>query len=169
MNILELSKKRFSARKFTDEAVSDDDLNYILEVIRMAPSAVNKQPWKFVIVKSDDTRKRLQECYDREWIKSAPLYIICLCDTEHCWTRQEDGKKHGEIDVAIATEHLCLAAAERGLGSCWVCNFNVSKLKEAFPYPDFEPIVIVPIGHIAPDCPVNEKKRKALEEITETI
>ena len=78
-------------------------------------------------------------------------------------------KKHGEIDVAIATEHLCLAAAERGLGSCWVCNFNVSKLKEAFPYPGFEPIVIVPIGHIAPDCPVNEKKRKALEEITETI
>lgn len=45
MNILELSKKRFSARKFTDEAVSDDDLNYILEVVRMAPSAVNKQPW----------------------------------------------------------------------------------------------------------------------------
>lgn len=70
MNILELSKKRFSARKFTDEAVSDDDLNYILEVVRMAPSAVNKQPWKFVIVKSDAARKRLQECYDREWIKS---------------------------------------------------------------------------------------------------
>ena len=79
MNILELSKKRFSARKFTDEAVSDDDLNYILEVVRMAPSAVNKQPWKFVIVKSDAARKRLQECYDREWIKSAPLYIIRLC------------------------------------------------------------------------------------------
>ena len=78
MNILELSKKRFSARKFTDEAVSDDNLNYILEVVRMAPSAVNKQPWKFVIVKSDAARKRLQECYDREWIKSAPLYIICL-------------------------------------------------------------------------------------------
>ena len=56
MNILELSKKRVSARKFTDEAVSDDDLNYILEVVRMAPSAVNKQPWKFVIVKSDAAR-----------------------------------------------------------------------------------------------------------------
>lgn len=78
MNILELSKKRFSARKFTDEAVSDDDLNYILEVVRMAPSAVNKQPWKFVIVKSDAARKRLQECYDREWIKSAPLYHLSL-------------------------------------------------------------------------------------------
>ena len=169
MNILELSKKRFSVRKYSDTPVSEEDLQYILEVTRMAPSAVNKQPWKFVIVRSDAARKQLQECYNREWFKSAPLYIICMREVDNNWIRQEDNKQHGDIDVAIATEHLCLAATERGLGSCWVCNFDVAKLKETFPYKGFEPIAIIPIGHIADDCPLNEKKRKALEEITDII
>lgn len=90
-------------------------------------------------------------------------------EVEKNWIRKEDNKQHGDIDVAIATEHLCLAATERGLGSCWVCNFNVAKLKETFPYTGFEPIAIIPIGHIADDCPTNEKKRKTLEEITDII
>lgn len=169
MSILELSQKRFSVRKYKDLPVSDEDLHYILEVTRMAPSAVNKQAWKFVIVKSEHARKHLQECYDREWFKSAPLYIICLRDVENNWIRQEDKKPHGDIDVAIATEHLCLAAAERGLGSCWVCNFDVDKLKTYFPYVGFEPVAVIPLGHIATDCLPNEKKRKSIEEITEII
>lgn len=103
MNLLELSQKRFSVRKFTDEPVSEADLKYILEVTRMAPSAVNKQPWKFVVVKSPEARKRLQECYAREWINSAPLYIICMKAVDACWVRPQDGKSHGDIDVAIAT------------------------------------------------------------------
>ena len=169
MNILELSKKRFSVRKYSDTPVSEEDLQYILEVTRMAPSAVNKQPWKFVVVKSDEARKQLQECYDREWFKSAPLYIICMREVDKNWIRQEDNKQHGDIDVAIATEHLCLAATERGLGSCWVCNFNVAKLKKTFSYTGFEAVAIIPIGHIVDDCPTNEKKRKTLEEITNII
>lgn len=56
MNILELSQTRFSARKYTDEAVSDDDLAYILECVRLAPSAVNRQPWKFVVVRSKEAK-----------------------------------------------------------------------------------------------------------------
>lgn len=65
MNILELSQTRFSARKYTDEPVSSDDLNYILECVRMAPSAVNRQPWKFVIVRSKEAREKLWRAYDR--------------------------------------------------------------------------------------------------------
>lgn len=116
--MLGLSQKRFSVRKYSDTPISEEDLQYILEVTRMAPSAVNKQPWKFVIVKSDEARKQLQECYDREWFKSAPLYVICMREVDSNWIRKEDNKQHGDIDVAIATEHLCLAATERGLGSC---------------------------------------------------
>lgn len=169
MNLLELSQKRFSVRKFTTEQVSEEDLKYILEVTRMAPSAVNKQPWKFVVVKSSEARKQLQACYKREWFASAPLYIICMKAVEGCWVRSEDSKPHGDIDVAIATEHLCLAVAERGLGCCWVCNYDVAKMEEAFPRVGYEAVAIIPIGHIAPDCPMNEKKRKPLGEITETI
>ena len=94
MNILELSKKRFSARKYTAEPVSKEDLDYIMECVRMAPSAVNKQPWKFVIVRSEEAKAKLQLAYDREWFHTAPLYIVCLKDNSACWTRSYDSKAH---------------------------------------------------------------------------
>ena len=78
MNILELSQTRFSARKYTDEAVSDDDLAYILECVRLAPSAVNRQPWKFVVVRSKEAKEQLWQAYDRDWFRTAPLYICLL-------------------------------------------------------------------------------------------
>ena len=169
MDILTLSRERFSARKFTDEPISQIDLDYILETVRMAPSACNRQPWKFVIVRSEEARQRLQQCYNRDWFRTAPLYIIAFKNTEECWVRPDDHKPHGDIDIAIATEHLCLAAAERALGSCWVCNYNPEKLRQLFPYEGYEAVVIVPLGHIAPDCPHPEKKRKALDEITKVV
>lgn len=152
MNILELSQTRFSARKYTDEPISDADLAYILECVRLAPSAVNRQPWKFVVVRSKEAKEQLWQAYDSE-----------------CWTRRYDDKQHGDIDVAIATEHLCLAATERNLGTCWVCNFDTDIMSRLFPSADFEAVAIIPVGHIAEDCPRTEKKRKAIEEIVEEI
>ena len=106
MNILELSKKRFSVRKYSDTPVSEEDLQYILEVTRMAPSAVNKQPWKFVIVKSDEARKQLQECYDREWFKSAPLYIICMREVEKNWIRKEETTSSMAILMLLLLQNI---------------------------------------------------------------
>lgn len=169
MNILELSQRRFSARKYTDEPVSKDDLDYMLECVRLAPSAVNRQPWRFVVVRSDEARQRLWRAYDREWFRTAPLYVVCMKDNGTCWTRPADGKPHGDIDVAIATEHLCLAATERGLGTCWVCNFDPVVMRELLPYENLEAVAIVPIGHIAPDCPKAAKKRKDMVEIVEEM
>lgn len=169
MNILELSQTRFSARKYTDEPVSSDDLNYILECVRMAPSAVNRQPWKFVIVRSKEAKENLWRAYDREWFRTAPLYIVCMKNNNECWTQRYDDKKHGDVDVAIATEHLCLAATERGLGTCWVCNYDTNVMSELFPSDEYETVAIIPIGHIAEDCPRAEKKRKAMNEIVEEI
>ena len=88
MNILELSQTRFSARKYTDEAVSDDDLAYILECVRLAPSAVNRQPWKFVVVRSKEAKEQLWQAYDRDWFRTAPLYIVCMKNNSECWTRR---------------------------------------------------------------------------------
>ena len=90
-------------------------------------------------------------------------------DNTACWTRPEDAKAHGDIDVAIATEHLCLAAAERGLGTCWVCNYDTAKMQQFFAREGYEAVVIIPVGHIAEDCPRAEKKRKEMSEITEEI
>lgn len=164
-----LAEARFSARLFADAPVSDADLGYILEAARLAPSACNRQPWKFLIVKSAESKAKLWECYDRDWFKTAPVYIVCMKNTRENWVRPSDGKPHGDIDVAIATEHLCLAAAERGIGTCWVCNFDTARMANHFNTPEFEAVAIIPLGHTAPGCPRNGKKRKELGDIVEVV
>lgn len=168
-DILSLSRERFSARKFTSEAVSLEDLEYIMESVRLAPSACNKQPWHWLIVRSDEAKQQLQQAYDRPWFKTAPMYVVGMKNVEENWVRKYDEKPHGDIDVAIATEHLYLAATERGLGTCWVCAFDPAIVNQHFHREGFEPVVIVPVGHIAEDCPRGEKKRKAMEEIVEEV
>lgn len=165
----DLAMERFSARKFTDEPVCQADIDYIKECVRLAPSAVNKQPWKFVIIKSEEAKQRIRQTYDRDWFVTAPLYILCLKNEDKGWTRRYDNKSHADIDLAIAIEHLCLAATDRGLGSCWVCNYHPELMQQLFPYPGFEAVAIIPLGHIAEDCPHPEKSRKELEEIWESI
>ena len=134
-----------------------------MECVRFAPSAVNKQPWRFHIVNGENEKVKLQQCYNRDWFKSAPMYIIASILHDEEWVRG-DGKHHGDIDIAIAVEHLCLAATEQGIGTCWVCNFDAALCKASFALPDSEePAVIIPLGY-ADDSP-KEKKRKAINEI----
>ena len=107
---------------------------------------------------------RLPECYKREWLREAPLYIVICGNKAQSWKRRADGHDHADIDAAIATEHICLAATEQGLGSCWVCNFDVARCSEILGIEgDLYPVAILPIGY-ATDEPT-EKKRKSLEEI----
>ena len=169
MNFLELCEKRYSVRKYSAEAVSDDDLHYVLECARMAQSAVNFQPWKFVVVRSEAAKADIRRCYDREWFASAPLYIVALRDVNANWVRSSDGKPHGDIDVAIAVEHICLAAAERGLGTCWVANYDTALLNQLFGDADHEAVAIVPMGQIAADCPFAPKKRKEMSLIVKEL
>ena len=164
----ELAQKRCSIRKYASSPVEDEKLAYILEAGRMAPSAVNFQPWYFVIIRQEAGRAKIQECYAREWFRSAPLYILVCGDHSQSWKRSSDRKDHMDIDVAIATEHISLAAAEQGLGSCWVCNFDTDLCRKHFNLPDtIEPAVILTIGY--PESPdlfeQTSKKRKTLEEI----
>lgn len=81
MNLLELAQKRCSIRKYASSPVEDEKLAYILEAGRMAPSAVNFQPWYFVIIRQEAGRAKIQECYAREWFRSAPLYILVAATT----------------------------------------------------------------------------------------
>lgn len=97
------------------------------------------------------------------------MYVLCLKDVNNCWVRPDDSKPHGDADLGIAVEHLCLAAAERGLGTCWVCNYDVDAVSRLFPVEGYEAVAVIPLGHIAPDCPHGEKKRKAMSEIVEEV
>lgn len=163
MNLLELIKRRYSCRSYLPTSVEQVKLDYIMECVRFASSAVNKQPWRFRIVRDEADKEKLQECYNREWFKTAPMYVICSILHDEEWVRY-DGKHHGDIDIAIAVEHLCLAATEQGLATCWVCNFDAERCKQLFAIADNEePAVLIPIGYAADES--KEKKRKEMEDI----
>lgn len=164
MTFKELCELRYSTRAYQNRPVDPQALEYIKECVRLAPSAVNRQPWKFVIIDQPDGLNKLQQCYNREWLQQAPLCVLALKNTQEAWTRRYDDKNHADIDVAIAVEHLCLAAAELGLGSCWVCNFRIELCRELFAIPaEWEPVAIVPLGYPADERP--EKTRKATADI----
>lgn len=166
MNLLEIAKSRYSCRAYRPERVEEAKLDYILECVRMAPSAVNRQPWRFHIVCSEEGKRKLQQCYNREWFTTAPMYVVASIRHDEEWVRA-DGKHHGNIDIAIAVEHLCLAATEQGLATCWVCNFDADLCKQLLALPEAEePAVIVPLGYAA-DEPT-EKKRKPMQDIIST-
>lgn len=164
MSFLDLTQKRFATREYTTQQVTDDNLNYILECGRLAPSAVNFQPWHFYVVRGEEKRIAVQQCYNRGWFKSAPVYIVCSVCSEQAWVRPGDGKPHGDIDIAIAVEHMCLAAADLGLGTCWVCNFDTEMCARLLDMPAGQyPAVIVALGYPAASAP--DKTRKPLDEI----
>lgn len=166
MNFQSLVAQRYSVRSYTAEAVSEDDIQYLLACARLAPSAVNFQPWHFYVVRSEEAKEGLRACYDREWFRTAPLYIVCTVRRDLSWKRKSDGKDHGDIDVAIAAEHICLAATERGLGTCWVCNFDGARCQEVLQLPaNEEAVVLLPVGHVAPKAEAKPKQRKEWEEL----
>ena len=167
MNFLELTKTRHSVRDYEDRAVEMDKLDYIMECVRMAPSACNLQPWRFLLLTEEKDKAALSACYPKAWtwIASAPCVIVACGDHEQSWHRSYDGKDHADIDVAIAVEHLCLAAAEQGLGTCWVCKFDEALCREILHLPEhLEPIAILPLGY--PKNPaIPEKKRRPVSEL----
>ena len=163
MKLLDLVKTRYSCRNYQPTNVEKEKLDYIMECVRFAPSAVNKQPWLFHIVSDEFNKVKLQQCYNRDWFKTAPMYIIASILHDEEWVRS-DGKHHGNIDIAIAVEHLCLAATEQGLATCWVCNFDANQCKELFTIPENEePAVIIPLGYAADE--IKPKSRKAIDAI----
>lgn len=164
MQFNQLIRNRFSVRKYKKTEVEKDKLIQILDAGRLAPSAVNFQPWHFIVVKEPANIEKVHSVYRREWFKSAPVIIIVCSDRLQSWKRGNDGKDSSDIDVAIAVDHMTLQATELGLGTCWVCNFDAKTCSELFRLPQHvEPVVLLPLGY--PDEPVKEKNRKPLEEI----
>lgn len=171
MSFKDLVKNRYSVRAYLSEEIEKEKIDYIIECARLAPSACNKQPWLFYVVTSEEGRNRIRETYHREWFKAAPLYIVVCADSTQSWIRPEDNKAHYEIDAAIAAEHICLAAHDIGLGTCWICNYNPEILRAALNLSEgIEPIAIFSIGYIDDEkSKKTDKNRKAISEITKWI
>jgi nitroreductase len=92
-NFLQLVKERYSCRNYQERSVEQEKIDYIMECVRLAPSAVNRQPWRFRLITAKEDRQKLCKCYRREWLASAPAYIIASVLHDEEWTRF-DGKPH---------------------------------------------------------------------------
>ncbi|MFH1651580.1 MAG: nitroreductase family protein [Chloroflexota bacterium] len=163
MNFLELAEKRYSSRAYKPDPVEDSKLRQVLEAVRLAPSAHNLQPIRLIVIKTKGREADIGRIYHRDWLQVAPI-VICICIiTSESWARK-DGKLYGDVDAAIAIDHLTLAAADLGLGTCWIGSFDPEATREILKLPEgVEPIAFTPLGYPV-DAP-REKKRKPISEL----
>jgi nitroreductase len=171
---LELVKKRRSVRDFSPRAVEREKIELCLEAARLAPSACNGQPWRFLVFdqpekKSDLCRAASSGIYRTSgFISRAPVIIVALSLRGKILpdlAGRFQGKHYPLIDLGIAGEHLVLQAAEAGLGTCWVGWFNGPAVKKLLGLPKGEtPIALIPLGYPAEEKSASPS-RKGLEEI----
>ncbi|NLY88194.1 MAG: nitroreductase [Firmicutes bacterium] len=164
MSFLELTKKRYSVRKYKDKPVEKEKILQVLEAARNAPSACNYQPWHFIVLNDEIIKTKVAETYPKDWFKKAPVVIVACGDHSVSWKRA-DGKDHCDVDLAIAIDHMTLAAADLGLGTCWICAFDAKSCHEILELPEnLEVIALLPLGY-PDDETIPDKKRKSLDEI----
>ncbi len=167
MKFIDIAKNRFSSRKYQIKEVEEDKLMLVLESARIAPSAANKQPFIFYVIRNPENRKIISQAYHREWLKDAPVIIVACANHNQAWIRN-DKKDHSNIDVAIAIDHMTLQATELGLATCWICNFDVTLCSSILRLSEnIEPVAILPLAYPvdSTDPERHSGLRKPLNEI----
>jgi len=150
--------------------VSEEVLARILEAGRAAPSATNRQPWKFIVVNDPAVKQKLNDCYNRPWFQDVPTVLVVVGYPDQAWVRA-DGYNSLEMDLTIVMDHLILAAEYEGVSTCWMININPKAVANAI---GLEPGAVVhaltplgypPEGFVKPDGP----HRKPLSEVVRMI
>jgi nitroreductase len=165
MTFIDIAAGRYSVRNYKNVPVEKEKILKVLEAGRLAPSAVNYQPLHFIVITDGNVKNKVLEVYSRDWIRKAPVLIVVCGDHSQSWKRK-DGKDHCDIDAAISADHITLAAADMGLGTCWVCAFDAEKCHKVLDLPEnLEAIALLPMGYPSQENYQPEKKRKSLSEI----
>jgi len=169
MDFSELIQTRESIRDYDPERmVNHQIIKRILDAGRIAPSAANRQPWKFILVSSADMLKKVKACYHKSWFKDAPHVLIVTGDVRESWTRSYDGYNSLETDLAIAMDHMILAAENEGVGTCWIAAFDSSILYKALDLTEHQKIfAITPLGY--PHEGFRKKATKIRKELKEVV
>ncbi|SCG85196.1 nitroreductase family protein [Methanobacterium congolense] len=164
MKFMDLIKGRYSVRRYESKPVEGEKLEKILEAVRVAPTAANKQPFKFIVVNTEGREEELKTIYGAEWFTQAPL-VICGCAVpEEGWVRR-DGKNYSEVDVTIAMDHLILEATNLGLGTCWIAAFNADAARKVLNLPEgVEPVLFTTLGY-----PADEPQPKTRKELSQIV
>ena len=164
MDVYTAIKTRKAVRTFEDKDVSEEVMTRMLEATRLAPSASNRQEWRFVVVRDPGTRKQLAHAAGRQkFVGKAPVVIACCAETDgHL---MPCGLASYPIDVAIAIDHLTLCAVAEGLGTCWIGDFNEAQVREILGIPpEIRVVELLTVGYPLDPAPV-QKRRLPLETI----
>lgn len=175
MNFFELIKNRQSCRKYSEKIVEKEKIEKCLEAARLAPSASNAQPWKFIVINHSDLKDEIaNETFNKlasfnKFSLIAPVIVIVTIEKTNFMSMIGSRIKNKEfklIDIGIATEHFCLQAAELGLGTCILGWFNGKSIKRILNIPKNKTIgVLICLGYPEQDNIIREKKRKNIDEI----
>ncbi len=170
MNFMELAKKRCSIRSYQDKPIEPEKLEAILEAGRIAPTGVNAQEQRLLVVQSPEGIAKMAEAVVKPEAYTAKAFIVVCAEKDAAWTRKFDGHNIYEIDASIVTTYMMLEATAQGLGSLWVCRFKTDVLREAFHIPDgFIPVNVLCLGYANPEAqkPTDryDTDRKPLDEI----
>jgi nitroreductase len=165
-------KRRESVRSYDPaRPVPKEVLERILEAGRIAPSAANRQPLRFLLVSSPKMLAEVRRCYDKPWFRDAPHVLIVVGKASQAWTREKDGYNSLETDIAIAMDHMILAAENEGVGTCWIAAYDPAALRKALDLSSHEDVfAITPLGYPrAGYVRKTEKPRKSLGDISEFV
>ena len=159
MEVLDAIKNRRSVRKYLPKPIPEDALGRVIEAGRIAPSANNRQPWHFVIVKDHDIRKALSGGKWAKFLQECPVVIVGCGDTK-------TSPEWYAVDVTIALQNMVIQATAEGLGTCWIGSFFEDKVKEAVGMPDdYAPVAMLAVGY-PEENPKGGRKTKKVEEVT---
>lgn len=146
MEFLELAKKRFSVRQFSDKKVEPEKLGKVLEAGRVAPTAVNKQPQRILVLNNEESLNLVKKCTKYHF--DAPIILMVCYDSDEGWKNPYSGDDCSIVDATIITTHMMLEAADLGLGSTFVGHFDPQALREQFKLPDnIIPVALLPLGY----------------------
>ncbi len=149
MDVMQAIRIRRSVRSYQETPIPAELLDRLFEALRLAPSACNYQPWRFIVVTNPETRTRLAAaCRNQAFIAQAPVVIVGCGFPAKAYQRMGGSGNSVDIDVAIAFDHLMLAAAEAGLGTCWIGAFEEKAVKEILGVPEEAKVVaLTPLGY----------------------
>jgi nitroreductase len=163
MDVFTAIRQRRSVRAYKAVEVEEEKLKKILEAARLSPSASNRQEWKFIVVRNEETKKKLAKAaFGQSFIGKAPVVLVA-CGTESK-TIMACGQPAYTVDVSIACAFMILQAHELGIGTCWIGAFKEDEVKKILKIPDSVRIVaMIPLGY--PDEDPSQRSRKGLDQI----
>jgi len=159
MSFQDLIRKRYSVRAYESRPVEEEKMARVLEAARLAPTAANRQPFRIIVAATKGREKEMLRIYGRPWFVQAPVVVAVCALPDEAWKRKTDGWNAAEVDATIAMDHLILAAADEGLGTCWIAAFDPKAARDVLGLPEnVVPVAFTPIGY--PADAISEKQRR---------